>query len=301
MNRLKLILLALILILTIYPGSNTPPRDNFDTSQSTDGLSNEEEENFEVPDISERITNLPWANDKDFLAAKYNNETPVLMAGYCAVLKNLLPCEEYNIRLASESVNGTLVKPSEVFSQNSSIGPYTIDRGYQEGASYIGGKIALAEGGGVCKIATVLYNLAVLSNLEIVERHNHSMPTNYVPYGQDATVFYGVKDLRFKNTTEGNILIRSQLIGCRLYMAFYGIEAPPKVTWSHEITNIVKPSKKYIKNPDLPQGEMKTVVKGIEGARVRTTIVIEHEDGSTEIKDLVISYYNPLPEIVEVN
>lgn len=287
--------------MAIYPGNNTPHGDNFDTDQRADSLPNEGEKNYQVPEISERITNLPWANDKDFLAARENYKTPVLMAGFCAVLNNLLPCEEYNIRLASESVKGALVKPSEVFSQNSSIGPYTSDRGYQEGASFIGGKIAMAEGGGVCKIATVLYNLAVLSNLEIVERHNHSMPTNYVPYGQDATVFYGIKDFKFKNTTEGNILIWSQLIGCRLYMAYYGIENPPKVTWSHEISNLVKPSKKYIKNPELPQGEMKTVVKGIEGARVKTTVIIEYEDGSTEIKDMGISYYNPLPELVEVN
>ena len=37
------------------------------------------------------------------------------------------------------------------------------------------------------------YNVAVLSNLKIIERHNHSMPVPYVPYGQDATVAYGSK------------------------------------------------------------------------------------------------------------
>ena len=53
-------------------------------------------------------------------------------------------------------------------------------------------------GGGACKIATSLYNLVVLTNQEVIERHNHSMPINYVPYGQDATVAYGVKDLNLK-------------------------------------------------------------------------------------------------------
>jgi len=296
LNRLKLILLALILILAFLPGSNTPGDNTF---QRADGLPGEEY--YEVPEISAEITILPWANDKDFLEANKNNQTPILMAGFCAVLKNPLPCEEYNIRLASKSVKGVLVKPSAIFSQNSSIGPYTSDRGYREGASYIGGKITMAEGGGVCKIATVLYNLVVLSDLEVIERHNHSMPTNYVPYGQDATVAYGIKDFRFKNTTEGNILIWSQFIDCRLYIAFYGTEDPPKVTWSHEITNLVKPPKKYITNPELAPGEMKTIVNGLEGARVKTTVIIEHADGSKENKNMGISFYNPLPELIEVN
>ena len=99
----------------------------------------------------------------------------------------------------------------------------------------------MTEGGGVCKIATTLYNLAVLSNLEVIERHNHSMPVNYVPYGQDATVAYGVKDLRFKNTTENSILIWAEMIGNRLYMGFYGSEKPPKVIWNHEVSNVTTP------------------------------------------------------------
>src|SRR5699024_5254440 len=115
--------------------------------------------------------------------------------------------EEYNVRFASKKTKGLVIKPGEIFSQNMSIGPYTKLKGYKEGASYIGGDIIMSEGGGVCKMATTLYNLAVLSNLEIIERHNHSMAVNYVPNGQDVTVAYGVKDFRYKNTTKASILI----------------------------------------------------------------------------------------------
>ncbi|MBC8586870.1 VanW family protein [Paratissierella segnis] len=264
-------------------------------------LLNETIENYDIPEVSGEVDNLPWRNDEDFLKAKEKYDTPILMAGFCAVLKNPLPGEEYNVSLAAKGIKGKVIKPSNIFSQNNSIGPYTEKRGFREGASYIGDKIIMTEGGGVCKIATTLYNLVALSNLEIVERHNHSMPVNYVPYGQDATVAFGVKDFRFKNTTDGNILVWSQLIENRLYMAFYGIQKPPRVTWNHEIRDIVEPSIKYVKNENLKKGEMKTVIEGLKGANVKSSITVEYEDGTVEMKSMGISRYLPLPKLIEAN
>lgn len=297
MHRAKYLLPVFFLLVATIPGSSSNQRPILPPGI----MPAARDDNFDVPDETGAVSLLPWDQDEDFLRAKEGCQTPILMVGFCAVLKNPLPCEEYNVGLATESVKGILVPPTQVFSMNASIGPYSGAQGYQEGASYIGGKIIMTEGGGVCKIASVLYNLAVLANVDVIERHNHSMPTNYVSYGQDATVAYGVKDLKFKNTTSGNILIWARLIGYRLYMAFYGADTPPKVTWSHEVSNLVKPPLKYIKNPELPPGEMKTVIKGIDGARVKTTVTIEYGDGRIETKNMGISYYSPLPEVVEVN
>lgn len=258
-------------------------------------------DNYDVPEISGSVNNFPWRNDFDFLKAKEKYNTPLLMAGFCAVLRNPLPGEEYNVRLASEKIKGNVIKSSKTYSQNSSIGPYTKSKGFKDGASYIGGNIIMTEGGGVCKIATTLYNLAVLSNLEIIERHNHSMPINYVPYGQDATVAYGIKDFRFKNDTESNILIWSQMIGNRLYMGFYGISNSPNVVWNHEISNISKPPVKYIKNSKLKPGEMVTMLNGMDGATVKSTVTITQTDGSFAIKNMGISYYSPLSQVIEIN
>lgn len=264
-------------------------------------LINKRDERYDIPEISGEVYNMPWRNDKDFLKAKEKYNTHTLIAGFCAVLKNPLPGEEYNVSLASKKIKGQIVKPSKQFSQNLSIGPYTKLRGFKEGASYIGGNIIMTEGGGVCKIATTLYNLSVLSNLEIIERHNHSMPVNYVPYGQDATVAYGVKDFIFKNTTDSPILIWSEMIGNRLYMGFYGNEKPPTVTWNHEIKDIKEPSIKYIKNESLKPGETKVVLEGMNGAMVKSSIIITYRDGHYVIKNMGNSYYLPLPRVIEIN
>ncbi|MCK9443641.1 MAG: VanW family protein [Tissierellaceae bacterium] len=270
-------------------------------SEEIEFILNKDNDNFDIPEISSQINNMPWKNDEDFLKEQEKYEAYVLLAGFCAVLRNPLPGEEYNVSLASKKIKGSVIKPSKIFSQNMSIGPYTKLRGFKEGASYIGENIIMTEGGGVCKIATTLYNLAVLSNLDIVERHNHSMPVNYVPYGQDATVAYGIKDFRFRNTTDNPILIWAEMIDNRLYMGFYGAEKPPKITWEHQISHLVEPSIKYVKNENLKSGEMKTVIEGMEGATVKTTITIWYKDEHYVIKNMGISQYTPLPKVIEIN
>jgi len=262
---------------------------------------NKESPSFDLPELSSQVYKMPWKNDEDFLKAQEKHDSYVLLAGFCAVLRNPLPGEEYNVSLASKKLKGCLVKPSKVFSQNTSIGPYTKLRGFKEGASYIGENIIMTEGGGVCKIATSLYNLAVLANLEIIERHHHSMPVNYVPYGQDATVAYGIKDLRFRNTTDEPILIWAEMIGNRLYMGFYGKEKPPKVSWDHHISQLIEIPVKYIKNYNLEPGEMKTVIEGMEGATVKSSITIWYRDGHYVVKNMGISQYSPLTKIIEIN
>lgn len=244
------------------------------------------------------IKKLPWDSNEEFLRAKDANNTPVLIAGFCAVLNNPLPGEEYNVRLAAKDIKGILVEKDEVFSQNASIGPYTRERGYRDGASFQNGAIVETEGGGVCKIATSLYNLTILSDLQVVERHNHSMPVNYVPYGQDATVAYGYKDFKFRNTGGDSILIWSEMIDNRLYMAFYGSQEGPKVSWHHDIQDVTQPQVQYIIDDELETGKEIVVINGIEGASVDSYVNIQRQDGQVEKKDLGRSFYFPLPRII---
>jgi len=310
MDKFKLtilpISLAILLSTTAYSDDNDYRYLKFNdlfsnTNRNPELMINKRNDRYDIPEMSGQVNNMPWRNDNDFLKTKEKYNTPILIAGFCAVLNNPLPGEEYNVNLASKKIKGQVIKPSKIFSQNSAIGPYTKLKGFKEGASYIGGNIIMTEGGGVCKIATTLYNLAVLSNLEIIERHNHSMPVNYVPYGQDATVAYGVKDLIFKNTTEDSILIWAEMIGNRLYMGFYGSKKSPKIEWNHEINNITKPSIKYIKNEDLNPGETKIVLGGMDGATVKSTITIFYDNDHYIIKNMGISKYQPLPKVIETN
>lgn len=242
---------------------------------------------------------LPWENDATFKKTIIENDTPILMAKYHATLSNPLAGEMYNVGLAADQLVGTLVMPGEIFSQNKKLGPYTTAKGYQDGPMYTGTKVVKSTGGGVCKVASLLYNVAILSNLPIIERHSHSMTVPYVPPGQDATVHYGVKDLRFLNNTSEPITIWADTVDNTLYMAFYGQSKPPKVTWHHETLKHIKYWTICRTNYNLPKGTEKIVIPGQDGYLVRSWLTIEYEDGKTEEKNLGRNWYNVLPQVIE--
>lgn len=299
-DKISAILAYLSMLLAL--GSYNPNKSAEMIEQKPVEIQASETEKHEIdmPDISGPVERVPWQSDEDFLRAQEKHNTPVLMAAFCSVLIDPLPGEEHNVRLAASSVKGIVLPPNGVFSQNKLIGPFTSERGYKIGTSFAGPNLVKTEGGGVCKIATTLYNVAVLCDLEIIERHYHSMPVNYVPYGQDATVAYGHKDFRFKNNKDFPILIWSEMVGERLYIGFYGQEKGPQVEWQHNIMNTTEYPTYYRKNPQLKEGEKKVVIKGINGATVESKVIIKYENGEVKTKNLGISSYYPLPEIIEV-
>ncbi|MEN6462164.1 MAG: VanW family protein, partial [Syntrophomonas sp.] len=238
-------------------------------------------------------------NDHNFQAAREENGTPVLMAAYRTVLRDPLPGEENNVHLAARLLTGTVVKPGQTFSQNNTVGPYSQAKGFQKGPVYIGSQLSTTIGGGVCKLASTLYNVAVLSNLPIIERYSHGMPVPYVPYGQDATVAYGCKDIKFMNNTSTPILIWAQGIDNILYIGFYGKSKPPRIVWHHNFIKTIDTHKIYRSNPTLPAGSEKVVLEGMKGAIVSSWVTIYNKDGTSQIKRLGKSHYNPMPYIIE--
>jgi vancomycin resistance protein VanW len=257
-----------------------------------------EEVGFKPPS-SGKTASVPWENDEKFKNAIKKSNTPIFMAAFQTVLKDPLPGEEYNVHLAASILAGIVLEPGQVFSQNGMIGPYSESKGFKKGPTYAGNELITTIGGGVCKISSTLYNIAVLCNLDIIERHSHAMPVPYVPYGQDATVSYGDRDFRFKNTTTGPLLIWAQGIDNILYMAFYGGSKPPEVIWNHEKSQTIKPPVILTENASLPPKTEKTVQEGMEGAVVKSWVTIKKPDGTATQKQLGKSIYEPLPQIMQ--
>lgn len=242
---------------------------------------------------------LPWENDPAFLEAINKNNTPIVMAAYKATLPDPIQAEAYNIGLAAEQLAGTVVQPGEIFSQNKVLGPYSEHKGYRAGPTYAGNKLVTTVGGGVCKIASVLYNVTTLSDLKVILRSCHSMTVPYVPPGQDATVYYGVKDFSFINNSGGPILIWSKKVDASLYMAIYGQKIPPQVTWHHEVKKKLKYWTLYRSNPNLPPDTEKVIMPGQDGYVVRSWVTVKRLDGTIETKEKGMSWYNASPRIIE--
>ena len=80
-----------------------------------------------------------------------------------------------NIAQAAKIVDGTIVRPGEVFSLNAALGPRTVNRGFDYAPVIAAdGVLRLGVGGGICQYATTLFNAVFFAGLPVVERHAHT-------------------------------------------------------------------------------------------------------------------------------
>ena len=136
------------------------------------------------------------------------------------------PAERTNILLSAQAVDGVTLQPGEVFSFNDVVGERTANKGYQDGWMFDQGKLIRGTGGGICLVATGLYNVALRSGLGLIERHPHSGLVRYADPGCDAAVVYGSEDLKFENTTGGPLVVRTLVEADRVVVAFFGTPPP---------------------------------------------------------------------------
>ena len=114
-----------------------------------------------------------------------------------------------NIGRAAELTNGTLLLPGETFSMNDIVGERTRENGFTEGFIISNGILREDLGGGVSQLATTLFNAMFFAGLEDVEHKPHSFYIDRYPVGREATVAWGVLDLRFRNDTKHGVYVQS--------------------------------------------------------------------------------------------
>jgi hypothetical protein len=189
-----------------------------------------------------------------------------------------IPERAWNVELAAKRLNGTKVGPGEVFSFNKAVGATTLKAGFK-----IGYGITMNDGnpetvpsvaGGICQVATTVFQAAFWAGLPFVERHYHLY---WIPRygvapsgrtGMDATVDDPGVDLKFKNTTGDWLRLDSWVDGANVGFSIKGVDPG----WDVEAgkPKIFEPVKA---NPEPVRQDDPTMPAGKE-------IIVEHaEDG----------------------
>ncbi len=125
------------------------------------------------------------------------------------------PYAEYrniNQGRAAELLDGTLLKPGELFSFNDTVGERTKENGFVKGFVISDGVFAEELGGGVSQVVTTTYNAAFFAGLEDVEHQPHSFYIDRYPMGREATVAWPTVDLKFRNTTPHGVLVEAWVV-----------------------------------------------------------------------------------------
>lgn len=150
-----------------------------------------------------------------------------------------------NVQNGCRLIDGITLYPGEEFSTYDTVSPFTEGNGYHMAGSYINGKVVDSLGGGICQVSTTLYNAVLLSELNVTERHNHSMIVSYVDPSADAAIAESAgKDFRFTNNTDYPIYIEGYTKNKKITFNIYGCEtrqANRQVSFESEVLEVKEP------------------------------------------------------------
>lgn len=220
----------------------------------------------------------------------------------------------HNVELATSRANGALIPPGGVFSFNTAVGEVSLNSGYRTGYGIVGtsnGSISTipSVGGGICQVATTVFQAAFRAGMPIVERNWHLY---WIPrYGQppsgmkglDATVDsdYGL-DLRFRNATNDWLAVVARYDGANVRFELWGTNPGWEVIIDEPvITNVVKASQQmyYEENAQIPAGQTVFVEHAEDGFDAAIHRVVR-KDGQVIDEVTLVSTYAPARNVTLV-
>lgn len=207
---------------------------------------------------------------------------------------------KYNVKLACQKINGKILSPNEVFSFNQAVGKRSEENGFKSATVIENGEFSEGVGGGVCQVSTTLYNCALLSGLEVKERHPHSIVPAYVEPSFDAMVSGEVCDLKFVNNTSGNVYVKAIADGNDITFTFYGEK--PTSTYkrvSETLETIPAPETEIIKDDTMLYGESETIKQSKNGLKSSAYLYVTNK-GVTRAIRLHTDSYKPIKGKIRV-
>ncbi len=209
-----------------------------------------------------------------------------------------------NLANGASKINGHVLMPGETLSGYECMHPFTTQNGYYTAAAYENGRVVDSVGGGVCQIATTLYNAALRAELEITQRQNHSMIVTYVKPSMDAAIAGTYKDIKITNNYSTPIYVEGYTEGRKLTFTVYGKETRPEnrtVEYVSETLGSTDPGAPTERvDMSLAPGTRKKVQSSHRGLRSRLWKVVKVDGVETERTLLSTDTYNASKAIVLV-
>jgi vancomycin resistance protein YoaR len=218
-----------------------------------------------------------------------------------------------NIQAAAARFHGVMVPPGEVFSMGQTMGDVSLESGFAEALIIYGGRTIKGVGGGVCQVSTTLFRGVFNIGLPVLERYPHAYRVSYYEMtasggvdsrlaGLDATVYFPLVDLKFKNDTPYWILMETYVnVNARtLTWKFYSTRDGRSVDWTTTgPSNVVSaPPPRFEVNDELKKNQMKQVDWAANGADVTVTRTVWKDD-AVWFQDQFTTHYEPWQAICQ--
>jgi vancomycin resistance protein YoaR len=248
------------------------------------------------------VMNATMKNDDAYMAKLSSSLKQVIQERSTSFVGSI-PERANNIGLALSHLNGSLVPAGGTFSFNRAIGPTTRAAGFQWGFAYSTdskgtSQVVPSVGGGICQVATTLFQPVFLSGYQIEERHWHMFVMNHYAYngyvGLDATVSPddGL-DFKFTNNTDSPLLILAGTQGQTAHISLVG--TPPNWTVKvapETVTKVVQPAPGIVRSssPAFARGRQIVLEEAQAGLTAYETRQVIYPDGLVRTLHLSSSY-----------
>ncbi|MCL2717471.1 MAG: VanW family protein [Lachnospiraceae bacterium] len=210
-----------------------------------------------------------------------------------------------NIANGTRLCSGILLYPGDEFDALKAVTPFTEANGYELAGSFLQGQLVDSLGGGICQVTTTLYIAALYAELEISERHNHSMIVSYVEPSMDAAIAESSgKNLRFINNTEAPIFVEGRTTSDRrVIFTIYGKEFRPAnrvVEYQSEVLETRVPEgERVFQDAGFPVGYI-SVQSAYIGYRSRLWKVVKEDGIEISREEVNRSSYIAVPRTATV-
>ena len=204
-----------------------------------------------------------------------------------------------NIQLLADTVDNTLVLPGEQFSINEISGARTCEKGYQPAGTIVRGELVDTCGGGTSQFGTTTFNAAFFAGVQLDDWKAHSWYISRYPMGREATLSFPVLDVKWTNTTDGAVLVRTSHTSTSVTVTLYGQPRAEAVSASHGSPTAQRDFETENRTTsELFEDQERVLQSGAGGFTVRVERNVALVGGGTDNRTIT-TVYVPQTRIVE--
>ncbi|AYD90326.1 hypothetical protein D5R93_10505 [Actinomyces lilanjuaniae] len=126
-----------------------------------------------------------------------------------------------NLETGAEKINSTSIPPGATFSLEEALGPVDYDHGFTDAGVISNGQHTDSMGGGLSQVATTVFNAGFEAGMDDTEHTAHQYYFDRYPAGREATLWTGVLDVKFTNSTPYGVMVQAWLDGEEIHVRLW--------------------------------------------------------------------------------
>lgn len=206
----------------------------------------------------------------------------------------------HNIHTAAGLLDKSICKANNgEWSFNDIAGEADESKGYQAAGAIVGGSYSDAVGGGICQVATTVFNAIYDAGYPVKERHNHSLYISSYPEGRDAAIAYPDLNLVWQDDTTSDVLLTMSYTDSSVTCSLWGVDPQYQVsTETGEWQQGEEYSVTYKYDSSVSSGTEYVETTGANGRSITVVRTVKDKDGNVLHTDEFDSNYAPKNKVI---